>query len=84
MQPGAADAHPEVAIGDRDRCSGMGEPGITGTVDILDGTERPFVFLALGALVDETAVLAVERNRVIIAFDNVLTDFRPDAFQEEA
>ncbi|MGQ3214526.1 MAG: hypothetical protein ACT6T2_25905 [Shinella sp.] len=62
----------------------MGEPSIAGTVDFLDGAERPFVFHAFGALVDEPAILPVERNRVIVAFDDILADFRPDAFEQEA
>jgi hypothetical protein len=77
----AADAHAKIRIGNGNRDRGMGEPGISGPVDILDGAEGPFVFHALGALVDQTTILPVERDRVIVAFDDVLADFRPDAFE---
>jgi hypothetical protein len=53
-------------------------------VDILLRTDRPCVERALGALVGDRALRAVEGRAVGFALQEVLPDFRPDFLQPEA
>src|SRR5262249_13810375 len=53
-------------------------------IDVLLRAERPLVELALGALIGDGALGAVEGHAVGIAFEEVLADFRPHLFQPEA
>src|SRR5690606_13737836 len=78
------DAGAEVGILDLHRHDRMGEPFVAGVVDALARAEGPLVLHPLGALVDERAVVARKRLLVLVAFNQVLANLRPDALEEKA
>ena len=62
----------------------MVQPFEAGGVDVVLRTERPFVQGALGALIDDGALVAGERRAVLFAFQKILADLRTDFLQDEA
>src|SRR5690606_9393428 len=74
-----SDADAKVRIGDAHRRCRMGKPGVTGAIDVLDGAKRALVLHAFGALVDKAAILTAERNLIIVALDQILAYFGPEA-----
>jgi hypothetical protein len=62
----------------------MVDPFVAGAPDVDLGPERPVVRFALGALVDQRALRARERRRLLVALDEVLAQFRPDVLEQEA
>ena len=46
--------------------------------------ERPLVGIALGALIDDRALLARERRLLVVALEEVLADLGPDELEQEA
>ena len=81
---GSADLHAEVMALDIRRRHGMGEPFIALPIDILLGAEGAALELALRAGVDHAALAAVEGRAIQIAFEEILADFRPHAFEQKA
>ena len=79
-----ANAHAKIGVVEHDRHGGVSEPGIAGSVDILDGAEWALVFVTLGALIDEPTILPAERLRVAVALDQILPDLGAEAFEYEA
>jgi hypothetical protein len=61
----------------------MGQPRIAGIVHPHPGSKGEFVFYAFGALINKRACIAAERFLVLIAFDQVLADFRRDPFEQK-
>ena len=62
----------------------MRHPLMAGGVGVELGAKRPLVRIALSALIDQRALRARKRRRLVIAFDEVLPDLRPDEFQHKA
>jgi hypothetical protein len=60
------------------------EPGVARRVGVEFGAERLLVFDVLGALVDQRALVAVERSPVLVALDHVLMELGPEVFDHEA
>ena len=66
------------------RGDGVHEVLVVGVVDVLDGAERRLALLALRALVDGVALVAVEGTAVPVAFDEVLAQLRTDVREQVA
>src|SRR3546814_6893783 len=62
----------------------MVDPLIALAVNIEQGAERAFVERFLGALIDQTALLARVRPVVGVGLDEILTDLRADRLQKIA
>ena len=60
------------------------QPLVMRLVDIVLGAERPLVEHALGALVDDGALVARERHAVLVVLEEVLAHLGPDLLQQEA
>ena len=85
--PGAvrpADGRPQVGRLQVDGGQRVVHPFVADLVHVFLGAERQGVAFALGALIDERTLLAVERHAVGVVLDEVLVDFRADEFQEIA
>ena len=80
---GAADADAERLDRDRPRRDRMLQPFEAGRVDVELGAERPLVERHLGALVDDRALVARERQAVGLALEEILPHFRPDFLEQE-
>ena len=65
-------------------CHRVVDPFIAACAHIHQGAERAVVRVSLGTLVDQRALGAREGQRFGVAFDEVLTHFRADEFQEKA
>ena len=62
----------------------MIQPRVFLGVDIELGAERRLVQLAFCALVNQRALLAIERGTTNVGFNQVLTNFRADFFEQPA
>src|SRR6202162_5965546 len=80
----AADHHSGVGVCDVHRAQRMIDPFVAGEIHVLAGAERLAVLDALGALVDQRALRARERHRLVVALQEILADLRPDRLEEEA
>ena len=81
---GPADGRPQVGRLQVDGSQRVVHPFVADLVHVFFGAERQGVAFALGALIDERALLSVERHAVGVVLDEVLVDFRADEFQEIA
>ncbi len=79
-----ADAHAKVMVFDMLGVDRMGQPGEARFVNVFLGPERALVLDTLGPLINQGADLARERFFVVVAFDQVLANFRADAFEQPA
>src|SRR5690606_24004237 len=82
----AAGTYVETKIGRRDlgRHDRMVDPLVARSVLVELRPEGPLVGFALGALVDERALLARERRMVVVALDEVLANLGPDELEQKA
>ena len=80
---GAADGHPRLLFGYRPGGQGMVEPLIIGLIDVHFGTEGLLGLDALGALVHERTPVPVKGRPVLVAFDKVLVNRRPQRLQDK-
>ena len=62
----------------------MAKKRIARCIDILLGAERYSLQLVFGALIHQRALLAIERKRVGVAFNQILPNLRSDAFENPA
>ena len=79
-----ADQDAEVVRLQHRRLHRVVDPLVADRADVHLGAERSLVGLALGALIDQRALLARERRRLAIALDEVLAHLRPDELEQEA
>ena len=68
----------------RPRRSRVQQPRVAGGVNILAGAEWLLVLRVLGALIDERTFFPAEGILVALAFDQILPDLGPDAFEDPA
>jgi hypothetical protein len=61
----------------------VGDPLVAGRVEVELSAVRNLVQLVLGALVHDAALIAGERPRLGVAFDDVLAQLRPDKLEEK-
>ena len=62
----------------------MVHPLVAVGIDVVVGAEGPLVELHLGALIDDRALVAAERQPVLLVFEEILPRLRPDRFEDEA
>lgn len=62
----------------------MINPFIAGQVDIFAGAERLPALDVLGALIDERALRARERYRLVVALEQILANLRANRLEKEA
>src|SRR5271170_2752271 len=62
----------------------MAQPLIALGVDVELRAERALVELHLGALINDRPLVAAERQPVLLAFEEILAQFRADVFEQEA
>ena len=79
-----ADGQAEIMRSHHGGRHGMVDPLVADGVDIELGAKGPLVAVALGALVNQAALLARKRRGFVVAFDEVLADLGTDEFQQEA
>jgi hypothetical protein len=82
VRPTHIDARRTVRFGHRG--GGMDEVFVADGVDIAFGAERLLAVDSLRTLVHDRADVAVERSAVPVALDEVLLEFRPERFEQEA
>src|SRR5579872_80811 len=81
---GTADGNPKMLrIVHRLRRHRMTQPFVTLSVDVELRAERPLVELQLGALIDDRAFVAAERQSVLFAFEEILAQLRADIFEKK-
>ena len=84
-EPGITpDDDPQVIARRLARHHRMVEPLVADRVDVALRAEGHLVELALGALIDDRALVAREGRAVLVAFEEILADLRPYALQHEA
>ncbi len=84
LRAAAADHDAEIGGIDRRRRQRMVDPFVVHRVGIVQAAERAHVVDALGALVDQGALLARERDLGGVRLDEVLAHLRADRFQAVA
>src|SRR5579862_6874060 len=62
----------------------MAQPLVTLRINVELRAQGPLVELHLGALIDDRALVAAERQTVLLALEEILAHFRPYLFEEEA
>src|SRR5262245_47812483 len=82
----ARSAHddPEIVTVGRTRRERVIDPLVIAGIDVLLGAEWALVELALGALIRDRALGAVEGRTVVFALEKILADFRTDLLEQEA
>ncbi len=80
----AADHNAERLLGRRLRHHRMLHPLVVGLVDIELGAEGPLVERLLGALIDDSALIAREGSAIIVGFEEILAHLGADFLEEEA
>src|SRR5262249_27123132 len=81
---GPANGNAERLDGDRARRDRMLQPLIASGVDVELRAERALVERELGALVDDGAPVARERQAVLLALEEILPEFWPDRLEQKA
>ena len=64
--------------------NGVVDPFVTFNMDVQLCTKWSLVDHRLGALIDQRALCARKRCRIVVAFKEILADFRAERFQHEA
>ena len=80
----AADQNSERRRSDLGRRDRMAQPLVALGVDVELRAERPLVELHLGALIDDGALIARERQAVGLALEEILPHLRPHLFEQKA
>lgn len=79
-----ADDDAKVVTVERGRRERVADPFVRDRLHVELGAVRAAIHIVLRALVDDAALRARERLFVGIVFDEILTDLRPDEFENEA
>src|SRR5699024_1251736 len=80
----AADVDARLVFQRRYRHRAVCGPLIAGIIDVAMSAERPGLEIALGALVDQRAVFALDRVGVQVALDQILLNLGPDVLDQIA
>ncbi len=80
---GLADGDPEVGVFDVGRGDGVVDPLVPDLLLVFQRPEGPQSFEVLRPLVDERALFTRKRHFVMVAFQEILPDFRADTFEQK-